>query len=43
MIENNSRLKMSFVPYQIIFDGKHWFAWYSEPIEKALETAIKES
>ena len=32
MIKNNVRLKMSYVDYQVIHDGKHWYAWYKEPI-----------
>lgn len=43
MINNNTRLNMSFIPYQITFDGKKWYAWYNEPISKALETATKEN
>jgi hypothetical protein len=42
MLKNNARLNMSFIPYQIIHDGKSWYAWYNEPIGKALETAVKE-
>lgn len=26
---------MSYMPYQIIFDGKAWFAWYEEPVWKS--------
>lgn len=33
---------MSFVPYQIIFDGSKWYAFYNEPVDKALQKAIRE-
>jgi hypothetical protein len=32
MIKNNVRLKMSYVDYHIVYDGKNWYAWYNEPI-----------
>lgn len=37
MSKNNDRLNMSFIPYQIILDGKVWYAWYNEPIWKQEE------
>ena len=43
MIANNTRLHMSYVDYKIVHDGVNWFAWYNEPMTKALETAITEN
>ena len=39
MIKNNKRLNMLFIPYQIIFDGSMWYAWYNEPIWKTPEVS----
>lgn len=32
MIKNNARLKMATINYKVIHDGKHFYAWYNEPI-----------
>ena len=44
MLKNNARLNMSFIPYQIIHDGKRWYAWYNEPLWEApeLKAPVKE-
>jgi hypothetical protein len=40
MIKNNVRLNMSYVDYTVLHDGKHFYAWYAEPIWE--NTELKE-
>lgn len=42
MLRNNMRWGMIFNYYQIIFDGKNWFAWYQLDAVDALSDELKE-
>jgi hypothetical protein len=39
----NSIKKDRYYKYQIVFDGKFWFAWYEEDATDSLQADIKAS
>ena len=39
----NSVKKDRYFKYQIMFDGKNWFAWYEEDVAEVLQSEIKAS
>lgn len=41
MLQNNAQRK-SYHQYQIVFDGKEWFAWYYVDYSGAYNTEITE-
>jgi hypothetical protein len=40
---DNSIKKDRYFKYQILFDGKFWFAWYEEDATDSLQAEIKAS
>ena len=42
MLRNNVKYKLIFNYYQIVFDGKDWYAWFQLDAADALEEELKE-
>lgn len=41
MLKNNTTRNVEFQYYQIVFDGKSWFAWYYDKAKESILIAKK--
>jgi hypothetical protein len=42
MLRNNVKWGLIFDYYQIVFDGKNWFAWYQMNAVESMQDELKE-